>query len=131
MFKTLAKFWLLKPRRTAPHWHEAAHCNDNTPARRHPAGLRRSPRSVLACHWVFIDESRLECRWRVESFDETSVEQPDGHRITAKISGLPPGRVISLNPERSQIGCVARTSLDDAIQQHCPYSFLPIANDLQ
>ena|SRR5258707_9936064 len=100
MFTRLAKFRLVKPRRMTPHWHEAGHSNDNTPGRRHPAGLRRSPRPVLACHWVFIDESRLECRWRVESFDETSVEQPDGHQLTSKISGLPPGRVMFLNPER-------------------------------
>ena len=100
MFEKLAKFRLVKPRRMAPHWLEAAHCNDNTPGGRRPAGPRRSPRPLPVCHWVFIDESRLECRWRVESFDETSVEKPHGHPITSKISGLPPGRVISLNPER-------------------------------
>jgi len=94
MFKKLAKFRLVKPRRTAPHWLEAAYSNDNTPGRRHPAGLRRSPQSVLACHWVFIDEGRLECRWKVESFDEMSVEQPDGHQLTSKISGLPQLRVM-------------------------------------
>src|SRR6266436_2681806 len=100
MFTRLAEFRLLKPRRMAPHWREPAHSNDNTPGRRRPAGLRRSPRPVLACDWVFIDESRLECRWRVESLDETS-EQSDGRHITSKISGLPPGRGIFLNPERT------------------------------
>ena len=104
MFKRLAKFRRLELRHLVPHWLEAAHSNDNPRGRRRPTGQRRSPQPVLACHWVFIDESRLECRWMVESFDETSVEQPDGH----------PGRVISLNPVR----CVARTSLGDAIQQH-------------
>src|SRR5712664_1416109 len=98
MFTRLAEFRLLKPRRMAPHWREPAHSNDNTPGRRRPAGLRRSPRPVLACDWVFIDESRLECRWRVESFDETSVEEPDGRHMTSKRS--PPGRVSSWNPER-------------------------------
>src|SRR5260221_5141342 len=104
MFEKLAKFRLVKPRRMAPHWLEAVHSNDNMPDRHRPASRRPSPRPVLACHWVFIDESRLECRWMVESFDETSVEQPDGH----------PGRVICLNPVR----CVARTSLGVALQQH-------------
>jgi hypothetical protein len=94
MFEKLAKFRLAKPRRTAPHWLEAAHSNDNTPGRRHPAGLHRSRQPMLACHWVLIDGSRLECRWKVESFDETSVEQPDGHQLTNKISGLSPGRIM-------------------------------------
>ena len=101
MFEKLAKFRLVRPRRMAPHWLEAVHSNDNTPGRRRAAGRRPSPRPALACHWVFIDESRLECRWTVESFDETSVEQPDGHRIPSKISGLPPGRVVPLTPERT------------------------------
>src|SRR5260370_15314955 len=100
MFTRLAKFRLVKPRRMTPHWHEAGHSNDNTPGRRHPAGLRRSPRPVLACHWGFIDESRLECRSSVESFDETPVEQPDSHRITGKISGMPPSCVVFLNTDR-------------------------------
>jgi hypothetical protein len=102
MFKRLAKSGLVKPRRIAPHWLEAVHSNDNTPGR-HRAGRRPSPRPVLACHWVFIDDSWLECRWRVESFDETS-EQSDGRHITSKISGLPLGRVFSLNPAR--LDCV-------------------------
>src|ERR1700688_4868080 len=117
MFKRLAEFRLLKPRRTAPHWLEAAHSNDNTRGRRRPAGLRRSPRPVLVCHWVFIDESQLECRWRVESFDETSAEDPgprwpshSDQKIAAQAGHLFESRAISL-------GCVARTSLDDAIQQ--------------
>ena len=94
MFEKLAKFWLVKPRRMTPHWLEAVHSNDNTPGRRRTASRRSSPRPVLACHWVFIDERRLECRWKVESLDETSVEQPDGHQLTSKISGLPHGCVM-------------------------------------
>jgi len=130
MFEKLAKFRLVKSRRTAPHWLEAAHSNDNTPGRRHPAGLRRSRQPVLACRWVSIDECRLECRWTVESVDETSVEKPDGHHITSKISGLPPGRVISLNPERFTPLCCTH------VTRRChstasPVFFVVVANDLQ
>jgi hypothetical protein len=105
MFKKLAKFRLVEPRRTAPLWLEAAHSNDNSPGRRHPAGLRRSRQPVLACHWVFTEESRLECRWKVESFDQMSVEQPDGARA-------------------GHVRCVACASLDDAIQQQLLCSLL-------
>ena len=129
MFEKLAKFRLVKPRRMAPHWLEAVHSNDNTPGRRRAAGRRLSPLPKLACHWVFIDESRLECRWRVESLDETS-EQSDGRHITSKISGLPPGRVIFLNPERTLPLCCTR------VTPRCHSSsssvfVLSIANDLQ
>ena len=120
MFEKLAKFRLVKPRRVAPHWLEAVPSNDNMPDRRRPASRRPSPRPVLACHWVFIDESRLECRWMVESFDETSVEQPDGH----------PGRVICLNPERFIPLCCTH------VIRRCHSTassglVLAIANDLQ
>jgi hypothetical protein len=115
MFEKLAKFRLVKPRRMTPHWLEAVHSNDNTPGRRRAAGRLPSPRPMLACHWVFIDESRLECRWRVESFDETSVEDPgprrpshNNQKIAAQAGQLFESRTISLS-------CVARTSLDDAI----------------
>ena len=107
----------------APHWLEAAYCNDNAPGRRRPTGLRRPPRPVLACHWVFSNESRLECRWRVESFDETSVKEPDARQITSKMAaraGHPfESRTISLR-------CVARTSLDDAIQQRLRAAILQL-----
>src|ERR1700730_18018262 len=81
MFKGLAKFRRLGRRHLVPHWLEAAHSNDNPRGRRRPTGQRRSPQPVLACHWIFVDEGRLECRWGVESFDETSVEEPGGRQI--------------------------------------------------
>src|SRR5260370_39175632 len=129
MFEKLAKLRLVKPRRMTPHWLEAVPSNDNMPGRRRAAGRRPSPRPMLACHWVFIDESRLECRWRVESFDETS-EQSDGRHITSKISGLPPGRISSLNPERFIPLCCTRVTLR-CHSIASPVFVLPIANDLQ
>src|ERR1700730_17736841 len=81
MFKGLAKFRRLELRHLVPHWLEAAHSNDNPRGRRRPTGQRRSPQPVLACHWIFVDESRLECRWKAESFDETSAEEPGGRQI--------------------------------------------------
>jgi hypothetical protein len=81
MFKRLAKFRRLELRHLVPHWLEAAHSNDNPRGRRRPTGQRRSPQPVLACHWIFVDGSRLECRWKAESFDETSVEEPGSRQI--------------------------------------------------
>jgi hypothetical protein len=128
MFSRLAKSGLVKfrlgqPWRIAPGPRETMfskdmfskdiHSNDNLPGFRRPAatGKRRSPSPALACHW-FDCNGRLECRWRVESFDETSVEEPDARRISSKMAaraGHPfESRTISLR-------CVARASLDDAI----------------
>jgi hypothetical protein len=81
MFKRLAKFRSLELQHLVPHWLEAAHSNDNPRGRRRPTGQRRSPQPVLACHWIFVDGSGLECRWQAESFDETSVEEPGGRQI--------------------------------------------------
>ena len=81
MFERLAKFRRLGLRHMVPRWPEAAHSNDNPRGRRRPTGRRRSPQPVLACHWIFVDEGRLECRWGVESFDETLVEEPGGRQI--------------------------------------------------
>jgi len=81
MFKRLAKFRRLELRHLVPHWLEAAHSNDNPRGRRRPTGQRRSPQPVLACHWIVVDESRLECRRKAESFDETSVEESGGRQI--------------------------------------------------
>lgn len=81
MFKRLAKFRRLELRHLVPHWLEAAHSNDNPRGRRRPTGQRRSPQPVLACHWIVVDESRLECRRKAESFDETSVEEPGGRQV--------------------------------------------------
>jgi hypothetical protein len=78
MFTKLAKFRRLGPRHMVPHWLEAAHSNDNPRGCRRPTGQCRSPQPVLACHWIFVDDDRLECHWAVESFDETSVEGPGG-----------------------------------------------------
>ena len=89
MFTRIAKFRRLEPRQLVPNWFESAHANDNPRGRRRPAGQRRSPPPALACHWVLAGEGRLECRWRVESFDEMSAEDADGGQIPGKISGLP------------------------------------------
>ena len=69
MFERLARFRLFEPRHPVPHRLEAVHSNDNQPGRRHPMGQHRSPQPALACHWSLVDESRLECRWKVERFD--------------------------------------------------------------
>src|ERR1700723_1016820 len=81
MFTTLAKFRRLGPRHMVPHRLEAAHSNDNPRGRRRPTGQCRSPQPVLACHWIFVDDGRLECHWAVESFDETSAEEPRGRQV--------------------------------------------------
>jgi len=80
MFTGLAKFRRLELRHSVPHWLEAAHSNDNPRGRCRPTGRRRSPKPMLACHWIFVDGSRLECRWGV-NFDETSIEEPGGRQI--------------------------------------------------
>ena len=97
MFTRLAKFRRLGLRHGVPSWLEAAHSNDNPRGRRRPTGQCRSPQPGLACHWIFVDDGRLECHWAVESFDETSAEQPggrqvrcsDGSSFSAKVIGLP------------------------------------------
>jgi hypothetical protein len=97
MFTGLAKFRRLGLRRMVPHWLEAAHSNDNPRGRRRPTGQCRSPQPGLACHWIFVDDGRLECHWAVESFDETSAEEPGGRQVrcshassfSAKAIGLP------------------------------------------
>src|ERR1700722_12844253 len=81
MLSKLAKFRRLGPRHMVPHWLEAAHSNDKPRGRRRPAGQCRSPQLVLACHWIFVDDGQLECHWAVESFDETSAEEPGGRQV--------------------------------------------------
>jgi hypothetical protein len=78
MFTKLAKFRRLGPRHMVPHWPGVTHSNDNPRGRRRPTGQCRSPQPVLACHWIFVDDGRLECHWAVESLDETSPEEPGG-----------------------------------------------------
>ena len=80
MFTKLAKFRRLGPRHMVPHWPDVTHSNDNPRGRRHPTGQCRSPQPVLACHWIFVDDGRLECHWAVESFDETPAEEPGGRQ---------------------------------------------------
>ena len=81
MFTKLAKCRRLEPRHMVPIWLEAAHSNDKPLGRRRPTGQCRSPQPVLACHWIFVDDGRLECHWAVESFDETSAEEPRGRQV--------------------------------------------------
>ena len=81
MFTRLAKFRRRGPRHMVPHWLEAAYSNDNPRGRRRPTGQCRSPQPVLACHWIFVDDGQLECHWAVESFDETSAEEPGGRQV--------------------------------------------------
>ena len=81
MFTKLAKFRRLEPRHGVPSWLEAAHSNDNPRGRRRPTGQCRCPQPVLACHWIFVDDGRLECHWAVESFDETSAVEPGGRQV--------------------------------------------------
>jgi hypothetical protein len=76
MFTRLAKFRGLGLRHGVPNWLELAHSNDKPRGRRRPTGQCRCPHPVLACHWIFVDDDRLECHWAVESFDETSAEGP-------------------------------------------------------
>jgi hypothetical protein len=80
MFTKLARFRHLGPRHMVPHWLEAAHSNDNPRGRRRPAGQCRSPQPVLACHWIFVDDGRLECHWAVENFEELPAEEPGGRQ---------------------------------------------------
>jgi hypothetical protein len=81
MFTKLAKFRHLGPRHMVPHWLEAAHSNDKPRGRRRPTGQCRSPQPVLACHWIFVDDGRLECHWAVECLDERSAEEPGGRQV--------------------------------------------------
>ena len=81
MFTRLAKLRRLGPRHMVPRWLETAHSNDNPRGRRRPTGQCRCPQPVLACHWIFVDDGRLECHWAVESFDETSAEDPRGRQV--------------------------------------------------
>jgi hypothetical protein len=93
MFAKLAKFRRAGLRHLVPAPSDVMHSNDNLPGFRRPVatGRRPSPTPALACHW-FDRNGRLECRWQAESFDETSVEEPEGpHALSfpAKAIGHP------------------------------------------
>jgi len=67
MFKRLAKFRFLKPRRIVPGLREAMPANDNLLGFRRPGGQRWIPSRALVCHWSLIDDgTRLGCRWQLE-----------------------------------------------------------------
>jgi hypothetical protein len=96
MFTGLAKFRRLGLRRMVPHGLEAAHSNDNPRGRRRPAGQCRCPQPMLACHWIFVGEGRLECHWAVESFGETS-EEPGGRQIRCSHASSLSAKAIGLS----------------------------------
>jgi hypothetical protein len=107
MFKRLAKFRRLELRHLVPQWLEAAHSNDNPRGCRRLTGQRRSPQPVLACHWIFVDGSRLECRWKVESLDETSVEEPGGRQMRCPHVSSLSAKAVGLPRTRAGSGCTA------------------------
>jgi hypothetical protein len=82
MFKRLAKFRSLEPRRMAPGPREAMHSNDNLPGFRRPGGERRIPSPALACHW-FDRNGRLECRWLAETHTDAPPDHIDRHQPPA------------------------------------------------
>lgn len=78
MFKRLAKFRLLEPRRIAPGLRAATPANDNLPGFRRAGRLRRIRSQVLVCHWFMADGgTRLGCRWQSEALAPTEHEGPD------------------------------------------------------
>jgi len=86
MFKRLAKFRLLEPRRTASGLREAMPAevmpaNDNLPGFRRPGGPRRIRSQVLVCHWSLVDGgTRLGCRWQAEALARTTLEDSGSER---------------------------------------------------
>src|ERR1700733_5741716 len=132
MFTKLAKFRRLGPRHTVPHWLEAAHSNDKPRGRRRPTGQCRSPQPVLACHWIFVDDGRLECHWAVESFGETPAEEPGGRQtrgshassFSAKTIGHPRTgsgsryvAVLHRNFRRDLSGCAVTTKEPGTVER--------------
>jgi len=81
MFKRLAKFRFLKPRRIVPGLREAMPANDNLLGFRRPGGQRWIPSRALVCHWSLIDGgTRLGCFWQPEVTAQTALEGPDSER---------------------------------------------------
>ena len=102
MFTRLAKFRRLGPRHRLPPWLEAA-CSDDKPwDRRRPTGQCRSPQPVLACHWIFVDDGRLECRWTADCLDENSNEEPGGRQLRRSYASSFSAKAIDHPPTRSR-----------------------------
>jgi hypothetical protein len=81
MFKRLAKFRFLEPRRKAPGLREAIPANDNLPGFRRQGGPRRIRSRVLVCHWSLVDSgTRLACRWQPEVLAVTKHEHSDSEQ---------------------------------------------------
>lgn len=75
MFKRLAKFRILEPRRVAPGLQKTMPANDNLPGFRRPRRIRPQ---VLVCHWFLADGgTRLGCRWQSEALAPTEHEDSD------------------------------------------------------
>jgi len=85
MFKRLAKFRLLKPRRQASGLREAMPANDNLLGFRRPGGARRIRSQVLVCHWFLVDGgTRLGCRWQPEALVPTEHEDSDSEQTSKR-----------------------------------------------
>ena len=85
MFSRTTKIQSLTLRHNLLHLRNATDRNDSTRGRRRLADQPPSQR-VLVCRWVLTRKGRLECRWSVESFDQTSGEDSDGCRATRKMA---------------------------------------------
>ena len=87
MFKRLAKFRLLKPRRIASGLRDVMPANDNRLVSRRPGGQRRIPSPALVCQWSLTDGgTRLGCRWKPEAPTQTRLESPDSERTNNQTS---------------------------------------------
>jgi len=75
MFERLANIRFVRQRRKAQlseagRFHPI-HSNDNRPALRRSAGLRRRPQLALACRWSFgADGRHLECAWELAASEQ-------------------------------------------------------------
>ena len=95
MFKRLAKFRSLEPRRMAPGPREAMHCNDNLPGFRRPGGQHRIPSLALVCHW-FDRNGRLECRWLAGTHTDAPPDAVDQRPAPGQPRSPPRGRGLTL-----------------------------------
>jgi hypothetical protein len=78
MFKRLAKFRILEPRRVAPGLRKTMPANDNLPGFRRAGRPRRIRSRVLVCRWFLADGgTRLGCRWQPEALAPTAHEDSD------------------------------------------------------